>query len=566
MKNLNIFKRSFTLAMILLMLLNSMVLADNVQNDVVAGGNDTFTLGGSTTVNYTIAPNNGDDQRGCNAEDETPATITILTPDDVIAIPSTLTFTSCETNQSVVFSASTVGNYEITVSVSDSGLGTYNTNPAKFTLYVLKPSDMTPPVITPSVVGTKGNDDWYISNVTVSWTVVDNQSTVSSTTGCGPTTISTDTAGVTLTCSATSAGGTASESVTIKRDATPPSISFELTPPQSGWYNIVSGGPTVTYTCLDAMSGVASCTSPHSFDEGANQSHLGTAVDKAGNSATASVEDVDVDLTNPVITAKLDRYPALSGWFNVDTGAPIVEFDCSDAISDIASCPATYLFGEGEDLSYSGTAYDNAGNSNSAGVVNVDVDLTAPEITWIGGPAEGASPYFGSVPPAPTCTASDELSGPDGCEVTGYSEKVGTHTLTATAYDVAGNETVETRTYKVLPWTLKGFFQPVDMNGVYNTVKGGSTIPLKFEIFAGLTELDLTDYVKSFESTKITCDGSALTDAIEITSTGGTSLRYDSVGGQFIQNWQTPKIPGACYRVTMTTQDGSSLVALFKLK
>ena len=49
-------------------------------------------------------------------------------------------------------------------------------------------------------------------------------------------------------------------------------------------------------------------------------------------------------------------------------------------------------------------------------------------------------------------------------------------------------------------------------------------------------------------------------------STGGTSLRYDSTAGQFIQNWQTPKLPGVCYIVTMTTDDGSSLTANFKLK
>ena len=41
----------------------------------------------------------------------------------------------------------------------------------------------------------------------------------------------------------------------------------------------------------------------------------------------------------------------------------------------------------------------------------------------------------------------------------------------------------------------------------------------------------------------------------EITNTGGTSLRYDTVGGQFIQNWQTPKQSGLCYRVTVFTAD-----------
>ena len=51
-----------------------------------------------------------------------------------------------------------------------------------------------------------------------------------------------------------------------------------------------------------------------------------------------------------------------------------------------------------------------------------------------------------------------------------------------------------------------------------------------------------------------------------MTSTGSTSLRYDTTARQFIYNWKTPTTAGKCYRVTMTTLDGSSLVAYFKLK
>src|SRR5262249_28457641 len=142
------------------------------------------------------------------------------------------------------------------------------------------------------------------------------------------------------------------------------------------------------------------------------------------------------------------------------------------------------------------------------------------------------------VPAAPTCTASDALSGPDGCAVTGYGTGVGPHTLTATAHDKAGNQKLETRSYTVLAWTLKGFYQPVDMTGVYNTVKGGATVPLKFEVFAGPTELSDTAYVKTLTYAPIQCDGTAPTDEIETTATGGTALRYD--GSQFIYNWKTP--------------------------
>ena len=148
-----------------------------------------------------------------------------------------------------------------------------------------------------------------------------------------------------------------------------------------------------------------------------------------------------------------------------------------------------------------------------------------------------------------------------------YSTAVGTHTLTATATDAVGNTATETRTYTVAAWTLSGFFQPVDMGGVWNTVKNGSSVPLKFKVFAGSTELTDTSAVAGFTVKGVACpSATAATDDIELTTTGGTSLRYDSTGGQFVQNWQTPKKPGACYQVTMTTQDGSTLSALFKLK
>lgn len=407
------FSVSLTLALIMAMLVTSLALADNVQNDVVVGGNDTFIVGGSTIISYRIAANSGDGQSGCNASDGSPAVVTINTPSGVTASPNPLSFSACSTFLPTTFTASAPGNYPITVSVSDPGTGTYNTSPATFTLKVLAPSDTTPPVITQNVSGTLGDNGWYVSDVDVSWTVTDAESTVTSTSGCGLTTIDYDTAGVTLTCSATSAGGTSSQSVTIKRDATNPNVSL------------------------------------------------------------------------------------------------------------------------------------------------------------VGGPANGGSYYFGFVPAAPTCSASDATSGLDGvCSVSGYETIVGNHTVTASASDFAGNMGFDSTSYEVLAWTLSGFYQPVDMgSGVWNTVKGGSTVPFKFEVFAGSTEFTDTWVVKSFVAKPTICpSGAVTTDEIEFTTTGGTSLRYDFTAGQFINNWQTPKKPGACYIVTMTTQDGSSLSANFKLK
>jgi hypothetical protein len=117
----------------------------------------------------------------------------------------------------------------------------------------------------------------------------------------------------------------------------------------------------------------------------------------------------------------------------------------------------------------------------------------------------------------------------------------------------------------VLAWTLNGFYQPVDVGSVVNIVKAGSTVPLKFEVFAA-SELTDTGVVSSINAREVSCSTNAPSDEIEVTATGGTSLRYDPTAGQFVYNWQTPKVAGKCYQVTMTTQDGSSLNALFKTK
>jgi hypothetical protein len=214
---------------------------------------------------------------------------------------------------------------------------------------------------------------------------------------------------------------------------------------------------------------------------------------------------------------------------------------------------------------------DAVNNCTAAGPVSpFKIDKKAPtNITFVGSINNGASYYFGFVPPAPTCTATDGGSGVQSCVVSGYGPNVGSHTLTATAMDSVSNTSTTTVSYTVLAWTLHGFYQPIDMSMspiVWNIVKGGSTVPLKFEVFAGPTELTDTAVVKSLTSTTVACS-SGVEDSIEdLSATGGTSLRYDTTGGQFIYNWQTPKKPGVCYKATMTTQDDSSLSAYFKLK
>ena len=117
--------------------------------------------------------------------------------------------------------------------------------------------DPTPPVLVPHVQGLLGDGGWYTGDVTVSWDVSDPQTTISTQSGCGTVTVTADTAGTTFTCVATSDGGTSTESVTVRRDATPPSLTCMPTPselwPPNGKLIPVS----VTVDLTDKLSGAS---------------------------------------------------------------------------------------------------------------------------------------------------------------------------------------------------------------------------------------------------------------------------------------------------------------------
>ncbi len=219
------------------------------------------------------------------------------------------------------------------------------------------------------------------------------------------------------------------------------------------------------------------------------------------------------------------------------------------------------------------------------------VAATGPTITWAGAITEGASYVYGQVPAANTCAAVDEAAAVVDCTVSGYETTVGSHVLTATA-TAAEVTTTQTITYTVTAWTLKGFYRPVKMGEkVFNKVKAGSVVPLKFKVYTGATKATSTSVVTGFTSQLISCtDATATADPVPLTMTKkGYALKYRD--GAFRKNWKTAKAAKvtkvvtkvtrkgnktivkrvkvkvtACYAVTVTTDDGSTLKALFRLR
>jgi hypothetical protein len=222
--------------------------------------------------------------------------------------------------------------------------------------------------------------------------------------------------------------------------------------------------------------------------------------------------------------------------------------------------------------------YDQAGDGNYHAAPQVTESVTAQKADQTISFGALANKVFGDAPFTVSATASSGLpvsfAAAGSCSVSGSTVTItatGLCTVTATQggnlnYNVA---TPVSQTFNVATWTLTGFYQPATMGGVYNTVKGGSTVPLKFNVYQGATGTnERTDVgaVKAFQYAVIACSGGLPEDPVDVVSTGGTTLRYDTTGHQFVQNWQTDKKANVCYTVTMTTQDGSTIVAYFKTK
>jgi hypothetical protein len=249
------------LAMIVSLVFVTLALADNVVNNVTVGGNDTFTLGGSTTVSYWIVATGGDDQAGCNASDGSAATVTINVPSGVTATPGSLTFTACgeSSKQGVTFTATAADEFEITVSVSDSGPGTYHTTSAVFTLNVLAPStpaDTTPPTASPTQDPAANAYGWNKTDVTVTWNWTDNEGGSGiDTSQCTTSTISSGEGEITLyaTCKDL-VGNTGSASYTVKVDKTLPIVNVTGVSDDATY--ILGSVPTAGCETTDALSGV----------------------------------------------------------------------------------------------------------------------------------------------------------------------------------------------------------------------------------------------------------------------------------------------------------------------
>ena len=233
--------------------------------------------------------------------------------------------------------------------------------------------DTTPPVITPSIVGTMGANGWYTSAVTLGWSIVDAESSLELESGC---LLATLTASSSVTCAATNGAGLAtSVTVSVKIDTTPPVVTPTLTGTvgANGWY---TSAVSLSWAVSDPESGVASQTGCGPVTWTAGGSATCSATNGAGLSNSATVQ-VKIDTTPPVITPTITGTLGSNGWY---ISAVSLTWAVSDPESGVASqsgCGPVTLTASG---SVTCTATNGAGLANPA-TVQVNIDTTPPVIT-----------------------------------------------------------------------------------------------------------------------------------------------------------------------------------------
>jgi hypothetical protein len=274
-----------------------------------------------------------------------------------------------------------------------------------------------PPAVTPSITGTLGNGGWYVSDVTVSWSVDDVGGTITSSSGCGTTTIAADTAGTTLTCTANNLAGTDTDSVTVKRDATPPGVTLTPTnaPNMLGWYRFAAKFD-VSGSDPSPGSGLASCDGPLTVNtQGESLTATGICSDVAGNQGTASETGLDIDWTPPSITSVAKSPPANAfGWNNTDVSMTV---NATDALSGLAGCTPGTGFSvstEGASQSSGIVCTDRAGNDSAADSVTVSIDKTPPSAQAAVSPAPNGAGW-NNADATVSFSGMDALSGIDSC-------------------------------------------------------------------------------------------------------------------------------------------------------
>ena len=117
--------------------------------------------------------------------------------------------------------------------------------------------------------------------------------------------------------------------------------------------------------------------------------------------------------------------------------------------------------------------------------------------------------------------------------------------------------------FGVARYTFTGFFQPVDNNGIFNRVKAGQAIPIKFSL-GGNHGLDI--FASGYPASQhIKCPGSPVVDVIEETvAATANSITYAQADRRYVYVWKTDRSwAQSCRQFVLKLDNGSEYRANF---
>jgi hypothetical protein len=415
--------------------------------------------------------------------DETAPTITAaVSPAPVGGInygSATVTFTCSDALSGVATCSSPVTDTTIGSNQKISGTVTDKAGNSTSTSVTLNIQPVVLPTISAAATPAPNSNGWNDSTVTVTFSCVAGSYPVA--TCPSPVPVTTQAANQQICGKAVDTQGNSSAQAcaTVSLDETAPTITAAVSPTPVGGINY--GSATVTFTCADALSGVATCPSPVTDTTvGSNQKISGTATDKAGNSASTSVTLNIQPVVLPTISAAASPVPNGNGWNNTNV---TVTYSCVAGSYPIQSCPSPVVVStEGANQSICGHAVDTMGNSSATACATVSLDKTPPTITAAVNPAPVGGINYGSA--TVTFTCSDGLSGVVTCPSPVTVTTIGSTPVSGTVTDKAGNTNTTSVTVDiqavVLP-TISAAASPApDSNGWNN-----STVTVTFTCTAG---------------------------------------------------------------------------------